>query len=313
MLLPSTSILLLLSSLPEAEVRRPYPDACEEPARSIELSADSAREQLEVCISAELSTTFVFDSEVAQVELDDEERFRRVDVDEGTLVLVPRKKPRSWKPSRLTVYFEGDASPTSVTFVLVVHKTRLAREVDVFRFRRPEEPWERELREAREENERLVQELKRLQAEYQSQGPLTRLFATGRMELSGQGVVASMLTKDVTKPPDNALKVEAAFAYRYTLAVIKKGDEPMVRVAVVMLLTNPGTRPWMAVRAAMMRNGDEVKKPDVWQLEPIAPMNRDLVVAETELTERESREKLTLILWDEGGTQSVTIGNVSFP
>lgn len=313
MLLPSTSILLLLSALPEAEVRRPYPDACEEPARSIELSAESAREQLEVCISAELSTTFVFDSEVARVELDDEERFRRMDVDEGTLVLVPRKKPRRWKPSRLTVYFEGDASPTSVTFVLVVHAARLAREVDIFRFRRPEEPWERELREAREENERLVQELKRLQAEYQGQGHLTRLFAMGRMEMGGQGVVASVLTKDVTKPQDNALTIEAAFAYRYTLAAIKKGGEPVVRVAVVMLLTNPGARPWTAVRATLMRDGEEVKKPDVWQSEPIAPMNRGFVVAETELTEHESREKLTLGLWDEGGTQRVTIGNVSFP
>ncbi|WP_373371801.1 DUF2381 family protein [Archangium lansingense] len=187
MILASTAALLLLSSPLEAEVRRPYPEACDEPARSIELSANSAREPLEVCISAELSTTFVFDSGVARVELENAERFRKVDEDKETLVLVPKRKPRGGKPSRLTVYFEGDAAPASVVFVLVVHPARLAREVDVFRFGRPEEPLERELREEREENERLVQALKQLQVKYEEQGLLTRLFAMGRMEMGRQG------------------------------------------------------------------------------------------------------------------------------
>lgn len=38
MLFPSAAVLLFLSWPPEIEVRRPYPDACEETARSIELS-----------------------------------------------------------------------------------------------------------------------------------------------------------------------------------------------------------------------------------------------------------------------------------
>jgi uncharacterized protein (TIGR02268 family) len=312
MLLASAAAFLLLSSPLEAEVRRPYPDACDEPARSIELSAESVLEPLEVCISTELSTTFVFDSGVARVELEDAERFRRVDVDEGTLVLVPRRKPRSGKPLRLTVYFEGDAAPASAAFMLVVHPARLAREVDVFRFGRPEEPWERELREAREENERLVQEMKQLQAEYQGQDPLTRLFAMGRMVMGKQGVVFSDLSKSITLSPDNALKVETAFAYRYT-TVVPDGEEPVVRVAVVVTLRNPGTLSWTAAKATLVRDGEEVKQPGVWQPEPLASLGRGFVVVETELTERAAREKLTLQLWDEGGTQSIEIGNVSFP
>lgn len=310
--LPAAVLLLLISSSPEAKIRRLYPDACDEPARSIELSAESALEPLEVCISAELSTTFVFDSGVARVELEDAERFRRVDVDEGTLVLVPSRKPRRWKPSRLTVYFEGDTAPASVAFVLVVHPARLVREVDVFRFERPEEPWEFALREAREENERLMQELKQLQTAYEGQGPLTRLFAMGRMEMGKQGVVFSELSKSITLSPDKALKVEAAFAYRYTTAV-PAGEEPVVRVSVVLKLRNPGTRPWAAARAALVHKGEEVGKPGVWQPEPITPLNRGFVVVETELPEKEARETLTLRLWDEAGAQGVEIGNVSFP
>ena len=312
MLLSSAAALLLFSSPLEADVRRPAPDACDEPARSIELSAESAREPLEVCISAELSTTFVFDSGVARVELEDAERFRRVDVDEGTLVLVPRRMPRSKKPSRLTVYFEGDAAPTSAAFVLLVHPARLARQVDVFRFGRPEEPWERELREAREENDRLVQALNHLQVKYEGQGPLTRLFAMGRMAVGSQGVVFSDLSKSIIRSPDNALDVETAFAYRYT-TVVPEGEEPVFRVAVVMALRNPGTLSWTAAKATLARDGEEVKQPGVWQPEPLAPLGHGFVVVETELTAREAREKLTLRLWDEGGTQKVEIGNVSFP
>ncbi|HEX5750793.1 MAG TPA: DUF2381 family protein [Archangium sp.] len=311
MLLASAAALLLRSSLSQAAVRRPYPESCDEPARSIELLAESAREPLEVCISAELSTTFVFDSGVARVEMEDAERFQRVAMDKGTLVLVPRRKPRNGKSSRLTVFFEGDTAPASVAFMLVVHPARLAREVDVFRFGRPEEPWERELREVREENERLVQTLKQLQAEYQGQGPLTGLFARGRMEIGTQEIVFNDLSKSITKNPANALDVEAVFAYRYTTAV-PDGEEPLVQVAVVLKLRNPGAHPWTAARAALVREGEEVKQPGVWQAHPLAPLGRGFVVAETELLERAAREKLTLRLWDEGGAQSVEIGSVSF-
>lgn len=146
MSLASAPLLLLLASPPDIEVGRPYPEACEESARSITLSAESAWGSIGVCASAALATTFVFDSEVARVVLQDEAEFRRVDVDEGTLVLVPRRKSRLWTPSRMTVHFAGDAAPASVTFLLVPHPARLARQVEVFRFARPEEPCEGEVR-----------------------------------------------------------------------------------------------------------------------------------------------------------------------
>jgi len=185
-----------------------------------------------------------------------------VAMDKGTLVLVPRRKPRSGKSSRLTVFFEGDTAPASVTFILVVHPARPAREVDVFRFERPQEPWERELREVREENERLVQTLKQLQAEYQGQGPLTRLFTLGRMAMGDQGVVFSDLSKSITEAPANTLDIESVFAYRYTAAV-PDGEEPVFRVAMVLKLRNPGAQFWTAARAALMCEGKEVNQPGV--------------------------------------------------
>ncbi|MFY0523463.1 DUF2381 family protein [Archangium gephyra] len=265
------------------------------------------------CASARsCPTTFVFDSGIARVELEDAERFRPVDEDEGTLVLVPRRKSRSGKPSRLTVYFEGDSAPASATFALLFHPARLARAVDVFRFGRPEEPWERELREAREENERLARELRRLQTEDPGQGPITRLFARGRMKMGDPGVVFSDLSKSITLSPMNTLEVEAVFAYRYTPDV-PEGGEPVFRVAVALRLRNPGEQPWTAAKATLTRDGEEVTQPGVWQPKPLAPLGRGFVVAETELPEREARGKLTLGLRDGQGTLGVEIGNVSFP
>jgi len=312
MLLASAALLLLLASPPEVEVRSPYPDACEESARTLTLSAESTWGSLEVCTSAELTTTFVFDSEVARVVLQDEAEFRRLDVDEGTVVLVPRKKSRLWKPSRMTVYFEGDAAPASVIFLLVPHPARLARQVEVFRFAHLEEPCEREVRQLSEENASLAQEVERLRAETRGQGSLTRLFTTGRMEPNRQGVIASDLSKSITRPLTDTLNVGEVLAYHYTV-VISEGGEAQVRMALVLLLENVGTRPWKTARASLVRDGVEVRPLEVWQAEPLAPEQRGLLILETELPERAAREKLTLQLWDEDGRRSVTIGNVGLP
>jgi uncharacterized protein (TIGR02268 family) len=312
MSLASAVLLLLLASPPDIEVGRPYPEACEESARSITLSAESSWGSIEVCASAELATTFVFDSDVARVVLQDEVEFRRVDVDEGTLVLVPRRKARLWKPSRMTVYFEGEAAPASVTFLLVPHPARLARQVEVFRFARPEEPCEREVRQLREENASLAQEVERLRAETRGQGSLTRLFTTGRMKPGPQGVVASDLSNFITQPPADTFDVEDLQAYHYALE-LPEGGEALVRMALVLRLENVGTRPWKTARASLVRDGVEVRPLEVWQQEPLGPKQRGLLILETELPERQAREKLTLQLWDEDGRRSVTIGNVGLP
>ena len=86
-----------------------------------------------------------------------------------------------------------------------------------------------------------------------------------------------------------------------------------MREALVLRLTNPGTQPWRTTRASLVRDGVEVKRLEVWQPEPLGPGQRGLLILETELPEREAREKLTLQLWDEDGARSVTIGNVGLP
>ena len=86
-----------------------------------------------------------------------------------------------------------------------------------------------------------------------------------------------------------------------------------MREALVLRLTNIGTRPWKTARASLLRDGVEVRPLEVWQPEPLAPKQRGLLILETELPEREAREQLTLQLWDEEGARSVTIGNVGLP
>ncbi|MCY1073743.1 DUF2381 family protein [Archangium sp. miwbw1] len=108
------------------------------------------------------------------------------------------------------------------------------------------------------------------------------------------------------------MNVESVFAYRYN-TVVPEGEEPVFRVAVVMTLKNPGTLSWTVGKATLARDGEEAKQSGVWQPEPLAPLDWGFIVVETELPERVAREKLTLRLWDENGTQSVEIGNVSFP
>ncbi len=84
-------------------------------------------------------------------------------------------------------------------------------------------------------------------------------------------------------------------------------------MALVLWLENVGTRPWRTARASLVREGVEVKPLEIWQPAPLAPEQRGLLILETEVPERQAREKLTLQLWDEEGTRSVTIGNVGLP
>jgi uncharacterized protein (TIGR02268 family) len=185
-------------------------------------------------------------------------------------------------------------------------------QVEVFRFARPEEPCEQEVRQLRAENASLAQEVERLRAETRGQGSLTRLFTTGRMKPDGQGVVARDLSKSITRPPSDLLNVGEVLAYHYPLE-LTDGGAPLVRVALVLWLTNPGARPWRTARASLVRDGVEVRPLEVWQPEPLGPKQRGLLILETELPERQAREKLTLQLWDEDGRRSVTIGNVGLP
>jgi uncharacterized protein (TIGR02268 family) len=90
--------------------------------------------------------------------------------------------------------------------------------------------------------------------------------------------------------------------------------EHYLRVAVAMVMENPGTEPWTAKDAALLvGKGHDVKEAKMWQLTPIPPGQTGLVMVETELLAQEARGTFTLKLWDENGGRLVTLGGVTFP
>jgi hypothetical protein len=63
------------------------------------------------------------------------------------------------------------------------------------------------------------------------------------LSAGNQGVVASDLSMSITRPPADTFKVEEVLAYHYTVERTE-GGAALVRMALVLWLTNPGTRPW---------------------------------------------------------------------
>jgi uncharacterized protein (TIGR02268 family) len=132
---PALLGLTLLTAPVEATERAPLP-TCEAGTRYIELTADAPSRTPEVCIRPELSLTLLFDAELARVEMEGRERFRRVKVMDDTLTRVASEALHDGERVPVTVYFEDGAAPTSATFVLVVHPSQAERQVEVSRHER---------------------------------------------------------------------------------------------------------------------------------------------------------------------------------
>jgi|GEM_PF-3450571 len=115
----------------------------------------------------------------------------------------------------------------------------------------------------------------------------------------------------VIKAPSNALDSHKTISYRFST---RAAD--VVRVAVAVELTNPGTLPWTVKGAVLVGKNQEVKPLRlIWQPLPIPPNPEELgvIVVELEMTAREARGPFTLKLWDESEKRVVTLGNVTFP
>jgi uncharacterized protein DUF2381 len=115
------------------------------------------------------------------------------------------------------------------------------------------------------------------------------------------------------RPSANALLMPTVISYRSITKRVEKGED-MMRVAVAMVMDNPGTTPWTAKDAALLvGKGQDVKEAKVRQLAPTPPGGAGLVMVETELLAHEARGTFTLKLWDENGGRLVTLGGVTFP
>jgi uncharacterized protein (TIGR02268 family) len=231
--------------------------------RYIELTADATGKAHEVCIRPRLTTSLVFDSEVARVELAGRQRFRVQEGDDG-LTLRPVGEFHDGERLPLTVYFQDGAAPTSATFALVVHPSQAERQVEVSRHERTLASYRQGEQQARAEAQQCREDKVRLQAECGGQGGLTGLIAN---ELLGkQGVRAQDITDRITQRPEESIIAQEVITYRAA------GPNGRGRMAVEVAFWNRGTAPWTPVGAALVGSQREaLGAPTVWPLEPIPP------------------------------------------
>ncbi|QRN98389.1 DUF2381 family protein [Archangium violaceum] len=288
----------------------PFP-TCETGTRHIELEADAPDSSPEVCIHPELSTTLVFDSKLARVELASRERFRVIEGDVG-LTLVPTEALQNGERVPLIVHFRDGAAPANITFQLVVHPSEAERQVEVTRHPRTLASYRQGEQQARAEAQQCREDKARLQAECGGLAGLTGLIAQGRL---GEGGVAYRdLGFDITSRPGNTVTSQYASSYRSD--TYREGKRTgVVRLAVKQELWNKRKTPWTPAGAALVGSRrKELKALSVWPGESIPPGQKRQVVVEVEATESEARGTFTLEMWSqEDAVRVERFDGVTFP
>ncbi|WP_211487157.1 DUF2381 family protein [Corallococcus exiguus] len=272
--------------------------------RRIELSPESASNAVEVSISSGLSSTILFDSELARegVVLEGRERFSLVDIGQATIRLIPADGISPGDRLRLVVRFRDEAAPGSATFLLVAHPAKAEPFVEVYRRKRGVETYREEAREAKAEAQRCREENDRLRAERSAPQGLAGLLSMGKV--GSGGVEDSDLGKTISRGPGVAVVVRQAYGYRSAL-----------RVAVDVLMAFPeGGQPWTATGAALRdRSGKELNMLQVWQVAPTSSEKNVRVIIEAEATPDSARGPFSLKMWEADGPRTVTLSNITFP
>jgi uncharacterized protein (TIGR02268 family) len=298
--------LALLTSTADAAERQPLP-ACEAGDIRIEVDASAPGRVPALCITPELTSTLLFDAKLSRVELEGREHFRRVTEAVDSLMVVPSEAMRDLEPQRVTVHFADGAAPASLTFLLVVHPARAARQVDVIRQTRPVAFYREEAREAQAKAQRCEEEKARLHAEQGGPGGLRGLRAAGLLDVD-LGVAVKHISRYLKPRPRAALALTQAWSYR--AGNVEKG-----RVAVELELKNPGTKPW-SLAGAVLRG------PQGEEFTPLPPEETPVssppggafvrIMVEFEATTNQAQGAYTLTLWD-ADARSIVLENVTFP
>ncbi|WP_257461731.1 DUF2381 family protein [Archangium lipolyticum] len=301
-----------LLAAPIDAAARPLLPVCETGTRHLALTADAPNKQGEVCIHPGGSTTLIFDSPLARVELAGPERFRVVDGGTASLTLIPSNALSDGERVLVTVYFQDGAAPASATFELVVHPFQAERLVEVTRQPRTLASYRQGEQQARAEARQCREEKARVEAECAGQVGLTGLIVHNLM---GAGGIASKdIKRDVTARPGNTLQLMSARSYRSDTERTEDGQK-LVRLAVEMEVKNTGTRAWTPVGVVLVGLGlVELKTFGIWPREPIPARASRRVVVEVEAAENEARGTFTLKLWSqEGGARVEFLDGVTFP
>ncbi|XXF78376.1 DUF2381 family protein [Myxococcaceae bacterium GXIMD 01537] len=290
----------------EATTAQPRPASWGLGVHRIEVSADDAgaRTAPEVQISPGASTTFEFDSALAQegTTVESAERFSLVDIGQSTLRLVPSERIVAGERLRLTVRFRDGAVPTRAAFTLVVHPAQAERLVEVSREQRTVDSYKQEAKEARAEAQRCIEENERLRVEHGGPGGLTGPLASGVIGQDGLPAKSIHVMNKVGPEAGNVPWIRRAHGFR-------SGS----RVAVMMEFVSPAAvKPWTAEGALLTsKRTGPLSVLTVWQSAPDAPMF--LIVVEAEAPSETAGGTFTLKLWEAGGPRTVTLTNVTFP
>lgn len=292
----SLLVLALLRGVPVVEP--PAVGACQAVQR-IELALERNTQPREVCVGPGLMTSLHFDVP-AEVELQDEVRFEEVVRARRLLTLLPPPDLAPGERLRLTVRFERDGSSSGIPFVLVAHAGQATHQVEVYRDPRSRESFQQEVLQERARNERLREELARVQVLLRQSGGLRSLIV-GRL-LGREGVQARDLSVGASPPSGGGLSLQSAISYR-------GGNS----VAAELILKNAGAEPWMVAGASLVdARGRELQGVQLRQEAVIRPNDGGSVIVEADASREQARGELTLKLWDANG-RIITIPEVTFP
>jgi len=301
----SPCTLLLGMALLAEPSPTPLP-ACETSTRHIELDADASHDPPEVCIRPELAINLFFDTRLARVEIEGQERFRRVMVTDDTLTLVASEALHDGARVPVTVYFRDGDAPASINLLLVVHPSQAERQVEVFRHARTLASYRQGESQARAEAQRCQEEKARIQNECGGSAGLIGLIA--HEWIGKQGVLAQEF-KEVTGHPGTFINRQGGIGYRAI------GPRGLSRVALNVELLNRGTRTWTPAGAALL---DEKQVPllglRMIRPEPILPGKSFHLIVEAEAGEGKAQGPFTLKVWaEEADAETVVLENLHFP
>ncbi|OJT16426.1 hypothetical protein BO221_50150 [Archangium sp. Cb G35] len=255
-------------------------------------------------MTPDLTSNFLFDAKLSRVELEGREHFRRAVEAADSFMVVPSEAMRDMQPQRVTVYFADGAAPASLTFLLVVHPARAARQVDVIRKTRPVDFYKQKAWDADAKAQRCEDEKARLLAEQGGPGGLRGLRAAGLLN-EMRGVAVKDISRYVRTRPQAALTLDRAWSS-------SAGNAEKGRVAVELELRNPGMKSWTLAGALLRGARGEELTPLPDTPVSILPGAPGRVMVEFEATTKQAQGAYTLTLWDADG-RSVILENVTFP
>jgi uncharacterized protein (TIGR02268 family) len=254
-------------------------------------------------IAPGISTTFLFDTDIQQeqLELESRDRFARVSTGSTVVVIVPPSDIRKGETLKLSIPFKepGARLPQRLTLTLVAQPDAVDRQVELFRRTRSAESYRQEAEQLRSELERLKQE--RLPSPGGGRevdglrGILVRM--TSLSDLRSQRMMQGSMSCKEPCP----LTVENGTLY------VLGG-----RRAVVLPLVLRSEKPWHVGRAVLLNaKGREWESLPPAQSAPFTKNASANLVLEFPM-EFEQEGPFMLKLWDAEGNQTLQFRKIEF-